>query len=339
MKFIPLETRTTESPFILTAATLKIMCQRAFGASVRVLEARELGGGTFNETWLVTLPDRHVILRIAPPAALAQNWDDKWLMRRENQVKPYFAAIAVYMPQTLLADFTHQVLPRDYLFQTLMSGERWDSVADRFTHSESIRLWEQFGTLTRSIHNTTGTLFGGPFPARSFVTWSLAILYRLESVLQSMSDAELDTTTFHKILDTVRANTELLDEYRSPRLLHGDLWLFNMLVEHQNRGPAISAILDADRCWWGDPMADWTMFLLSKTTDADMQPFIEAFWRAYGQPEHDHAARFRNKVYEAMHIGIALVYAARHNDPATLERGVPELELVARLLPQLGEPR
>lgn len=337
MKFTPLNSQAIESPFTLTADTLMLMCQRAFGANVQAIDARELGGGTFNETWLVTLPERQVILRIAPPAAMAQNWDDKWLMRRENQVKPYFAAIAVYMPQTLLADFTHQVLPRDYLFQTLMPGERWDSVADHFTHDESLLLWEQFGTLTRSIHNTTGTLFGGPFPARSFVTWSLAILYRLESVAQSMTNADLDTASIQIILDITRDNTALLDKYRFPRLLHGDLWLFNLLVQRQDQTPRITAILDADRCWWGDPMADWTMFVLSKTTAPEMKPFIDAFWRAYGRPEHDRAGQFRNRVYEAMHIGTSLVWAARNKDTETLERGIRELAVVADTLPELAE--
>lgn len=336
MKFIPLSSQPVDSPFTLTTDKLAKMCQRAFGADAQILDARELGGGTFNETWLVTLSERQVILRIAPPAALAQNWDDKWLMRRENQVKPYFAAVAVYMPQTLLTDFTHQVIARDYLFQTLMPGERWDAVADQFTHDESIQLWEQFGNLTRSIHNTSGTLFGGPFPARSFVTWSLAILYRLESVAQSMTNAELDAAAFHIILDITRANTHLLDEYHAPRLLHGDLWLFNILVERQNQTPRITALLDTDRCWWGDPMADWTMFVLAKTTAPEMQPYLNAFWRAYEQPEHDRAALFRNMVYEAMHIGTSLVWAARNNDTAALVRWNRELDMVADVLPEMA---
>ncbi|MCC7165227.1 MAG: aminoglycoside phosphotransferase family protein [Anaerolineae bacterium] len=335
MKFTPLNPQAIETPFTLTANKLMTMCRRAFGESVRIVDAREVVGGTFNETWLVTLPERQVILRIAPPAALAQNWDDKWLMRRENQVKPYFAAVALYMPQTLLADFTHQILHRDYLFQTFMPGERWDSVADQFTRKQSLGLWKQFGALTRQVHDTSGTLFGGPFPARSFVTWSLAILYRLESVAQSMTNAEIDTAAFQTVIDLARAHTELLDEYRSPRLLHGDLWLFNILVDSRALKPTITAILDADRCWWGDPMADWTMFVLSKTVAPEMQSFVDAFWGAYGKLEHDRAARFRNRVYQAMHTGAALVWADRQKDVKAVADGVRELQVIADTLPDL----
>jgi len=49
--------------------------------------------------------------------------------------------------------------------------------------------------------------------------------------------------------------------YRVPNLLHGDLWTFNLLVAHSNDRPAITGVLDTDRAWWGDPMADWIMFL------------------------------------------------------------------------------
>ena len=61
----------------------------------------------------------------------------------------------------------------------------------------------------------------------------------------------------------IRAHPEQLDEIEVPCLLHGDLWLFNLLIARQPREPSIVGVLDADRAWWGDPMADWTMFILA----------------------------------------------------------------------------
>ena len=47
------------------------MCERGFGNEVQIESIRELGGGTFNETYLVELIGKtKVILRVAPPRML-----------------------------------------------------------------------------------------------------------------------------------------------------------------------------------------------------------------------------------------------------------------------------
>src|SRR5688500_6477669 len=106
MEFLPLKRLSQDTPLSPTADQIVSMCQRAFGSSVRIVSARELGGGTFNTTFLITLDDQQVILRIAPPPAAELMWHDHWLMRRELQIQPFFAALATLMPRTLLADFT-----------------------------------------------------------------------------------------------------------------------------------------------------------------------------------------------------------------------------------------
>lgn len=335
MQFKPLERRTGEPRTDLTPELIAAMCQRAFGPQVNVLAARELGGGTYNYTWLITLADQKVILRLAPPLSEMHGWDEKRLMRREESIKPYFAAIAHLMPRTLMADFTHQLFPRDYLFQTFLPGERWDAVADTLSPPENETLWNQFGTLLKRIHSTSGTLFGGPYPTRAFSSWSHTIIYRLDHVLQSMTNVRLDTRDMAAVFDSAQARSALLDEIRQPRLLHGDLWLFNLLIERGPAGAHITGVLDADRAWWGDPMADWTMFVLGMSTSPETQAEYKVFWNAYGQPSQTPAAQFRDGIYQAMHIGTALVWATYHQDDATVERGVNDLRAVVARLGEL----
>lgn len=323
------------TPAPATAEQIVGMCERAFGPRARVVSARELGGGTFNTTLLIALDDQQVILRIAPAPAAELTWDERWLMRREQQIQPFFAAHAPLMPRVLMADFTHQLLDRDYMFQTFLAGERWDMVADEFTRDEQLHLWGQFGAITKMIHNTVGTMFGGPYPAAEFPTWSQTIIDRLGCALQAMTETRLDARKLQAVLEIVRRRTEALDEIRQPRLLHGDLWLFNILVERGADGPGITGILDADRAWWGDPMADWTMFVLAKSKTSATQPFHDRFWRAYGQPEQTPGSAFREAVYEALHVGTALVWATRQGDTDTVRRGKRALRAVAAALPSL----
>ena len=237
MEFLPLQKPPEGTQISLTAGQVLAMCQRAFGPSVRVVSARELSGGTFNQTFLITLHDQQVILRIAPPPTADLLWNERWLMRREVQIQPFFAALASLMPRTLLADFTHQLIDCDYIFQTYLPGERWDNIADQFTSEDELQLWEQFGNITKAIHSTVGTTFGGPYPAPEFRSWSQAVRYHLQSAIRAMMNEQLDVSDLQSVLATMQSQTALLDAITEPRLLHGDLWLFNILVSEGSNGP------------------------------------------------------------------------------------------------------
>ena len=337
MEFTPIDRPSGENPNPVTVAQILAMCQRAFGSGTQVVSARELLGGTFNRVFFVTLPDQQVILRIAPHPAKELVWHEQHLIRREHHILPFFAAAAHLMPRTLMTDFTRQVIDCDYVFQSFIAGERWEDVDESLTAEESALLWEQFGQITRTIHDTVGTTFGGPYPMAEFRTWSETILYRFERVMQAMTEAQLDMTDMQSVFAAVQNHTALLDTVRQSHLLHGDLWLFNILIQRGSPGaaPKIVGILDADRAWWGDPLADWTMFVLAKSASPETESLHDSFWRGYGEIEPTPGLEFRKAVYEAMHVGTALEWAIRNQDDDTVKRGRQDLKAVAASLPDL----
>jgi aminoglycoside phosphotransferase (APT) family kinase protein len=313
------------------------MCQRGFGASVQIESIQQLSGGTFNTAYLITLTGPHkVILRVAPPQTTDTAWEDAFLMRSEHAMQPYFAPLSTLMPKTLLIDFTHQLIDRDYMFQTFLEGERWDNLWDELAPEENNILWDEFGKIMKQIHEVRGETFGLPRPGFQFERWSQAVIDRLDRTLRAAKELQLDVTDLAQILDLVRAHPQQLDEIQIPRLLHGDLWAFNLLIGRDENGPAIVGVLDADRSWWGDPMADWTMFILAH---AEPEEGHEHFWRAYGPREDTGGAKFRKTVYDGMHAGTALVYSVRNHDEGTVQRAYGTLREVAEALPALIDQR
>ena len=315
----------------ITADQITKMCQRGFGSQIQIESIQELSGGTFNITYLLTFKDQFkVILRVSPPQTADFLWDETLLMRREHSIQPYFAPVATLMPKTLLVDFTHQLIDRDYVFQTFIEGERWDDIVDELTPAENNTLWNQFGNLLKQIHEVCGETFGLPLPGFQFPRWSQTVINRLERTLQSAKQQQIDIPYLARILRLVCEHPGQLDEIQVPRLLHGDLWLFNLLIERGEHGPAIAGILDADRAWWGDPMADWTMFILKH---AESEEGHSHFWQAYGQLDNTPSARFRASVCDAMHAGTAFIWAVRHQDEETVGRAKGTLREVAETLP------
>ena len=286
------------------------MCQRGFGKDIQIHSLHELSGGTFNTAYLITLTDQSkVILRLAPPQTADITWEDAFLMRSEHAMQPFFAPIATLTPKTLMIDFTHQLIDRDYMVQTFIEGERWDEVSEKLAPAENNFLWSQFGGIMRQIHEVRGDKFGLPRPGFQFERWSDTVIDRLERTLQAAEELQLEVTNLRQILETVRAHPRRLDEIQIPRLLHGDLWAFNLLVRRGDQGPAIVGVLDADRAWWGDTMADWTMFILAHAEKEEGHAY---FWQTYGKPEDTQEARFRKTVYDGMHAATALVWSVRN---------------------------
>ena len=320
-------------PAQLTIDQVTALCQRGFGPGFRIESIQELGGGTLNTSHLITSADHQkIVLRVAPRQTVDIYWEESLLMRREHAMQPYFAPIAALMPTTLLIDFTHQIIDRDYMFQSFIEGERWDNVMDKLTDEENFRLWEQFGTILKQIHTVQGEAFGLPLPGLLFPTWSQFVIERLERTLRTAQENRLDIPHLASLLEFIRAHPQPLDEIRIPRLLHGDLWLFNILISRGEKGASIVGILDADRAWWGDPMADWTMFILTHT---DQEEGHSRFWQAYGPPKDPSGSRYRVHVYDAMHAATAFIWASRHRDEGTVTKARGTLGEVAESLPGL----
>lgn len=74
---------------------------------------------------------------------------------------------------------------------------------------------------------------------RRFPTWSLTLIEWLESTIYDAENSSLDTALLCRLLEIVGDNTAFLDEITRSRLLHGDVWLFNLLIQRTKEGPRI----------------------------------------------------------------------------------------------------
>jgi aminoglycoside phosphotransferase (APT) family kinase protein len=328
-----LESRATK----LSVDQIRALLERHFGSGLHSFGVEELGGGTFNETYLIEIPEKEkLVLKIAPPVTPDMYWDDVALMRREHNTLPFFASIGPLIPKTIFVDFTHQIIGRDYVLQTFMEGDRWSNIEDELKQEESIDLWRQCGEIVKQIHETTGERFGYPYPGRSFAHWSDVVLDRFSRIARSLRGYHIEISHFSTISEIVSSAQSVLDDIRTPRLLHGDLWTFNLLVTRKNGKPFITGVLDTERAWWGDPLVDWIMFLLSiRSEERYWQSRLAAFYSGYGTLGENETTQFRQEVYKAMHVGSSAVWATRHGNQEDIQRAHQDLSRIAMVLPKL----
>ena len=299
---IPRDDQSFQKP--LSADQLKSMCIKGLGWGQGVKEIRELASGMFNNTYLITLSDRKVILRVGPAPGVRVFSNEEFLLRREQSVEPFFAPIANVVSKTIFADFSGKMVNRDFVFQTFIEGELWDEIQPTLTPAEDDSLWEQLGEIAKQIHAVPGKSFGFPPPQKQFGSWSEAVIAIVRDMVEDIHDLKIDPSGTGEFLDALEAGRRLLDEIRAPRLVHGDLWPKNVLLERGADGSRITGLLDSERAFWGDPMAEW---IFHDGTCA------EAFWDGYGKRPMGGDAEFRNHAYTGLYAVQLYLEAWRFN--------------------------
>lgn len=306
------------------------MCSRAFGAGTVVASAVELGGGMYNTVYRVTLAgqDRPVILRVAPVPD-RQLRIERELMRNEHAALPFFAPVASLVPRTLAADFTRELAGRDYLFQEHLEGVPGPEGLGAYPAELHGALYHQLGEITAAIHGVRGGNRFGPVAGPWHATWSGALAAYFADLAADLDSTGLDSGDVRELAEAASRDRAVLDEVTVSRLLHGDLWTVNVMLKPDADLPLVCGLFDHDRAWWGDPEADWPIYMACRRPGGPR----DAFWDGYGpRPSGDATVR-RSLYYLARHVG-ALRLERQRRGRADL---VPQTyEEIAGVLARLG---
>ena len=268
----------------------------------QVAGSRLLTGGTFNAVHLVSLADGTRLVVKIPPAAGTP------LLRYERQgilaTEALYYQLAgecrdVTVPDVVAVDTADAA--GGYLVMTECPGTPWPQLAPPPAGSERDELRAVLGGQVARLHTITGTGFGYPSgsvgPLRE--TWRAAFLDMVNAVL---ADAETFAVTLPRpiadILEWFNARAVALDEVTTPVLVHFDLWDGNILVESGPAGHRIGALIDAERAFWGDPLAEFVSLALYGDIELDTA-FLAGYRGAGGAITFDIAARRRLSLYRA----------------------------------------
>jgi fructosamine-3-kinase len=148
----------------------------------------------------------------------------------------------------------------------------------------------------------TGPGFGYPSRALGPLApdWRTAFTAMTEAILDDARDygARLPRSV-EQVQGTLRAGYPALDEVTVPALVHFDLWDGNILLHRPADGePLIGGLIDGERMFWGDPLADFVSLALLGDIKKD-EAFLAGYREAGGRAEFDVPARVRLALYRA----------------------------------------
>jgi aminoglycoside phosphotransferase (APT) family kinase protein len=274
----------------------------------------EITDGSYAAVYAVDLAGGpELVLKVAPDPGLRLMRYEVDLMHIEIEFYRRAGAAGVPLPRLYAAD-----PDLGYLLVERLRGKSLHAAKDAMTPAQLERVRRELGGICARLHRVSGPRFG--YPRRDGHTrsdrWRDSFLAIVDDVL---ADAAEYRRELPAPVDAIRAvfgrHAHLLDDVTIPTLVHFDLWDGNVFVVPDGDGFRVEGLLDGERAFYGDPIAE--LVSLALFDDPEQVPGLLPGY--LGRPLTDRE-RTRLSLYTAyLYLIMATEGATRDFDPATHE--------------------
>ncbi|GAA2562359.1 aminoglycoside phosphotransferase family protein [Streptomyces levis] len=258
----------------------------------RLAHLAPMTGGTYNTVEELRLTDgSRYVLKVPPSAAVPGLRHERELLVSEAEFYRSAARAGVTAPRLVSRG-------DGCLLMTACPGAPWD---DTLGDAEHTALRMELGRQVARLHRETGPGFGYPSGALGPLApdWRTAFTTMFDAVLDDARryGAELPRPV-GTVARTAASAYGALDEVTVPCLVHFDLWRGNILVDRSEGRARIGGLIDGERMFWGDPLADFVSLALLGDIRRD-EAFLAGYREAGGRAVFDVPACLRLALYRA----------------------------------------
>jgi len=254
---------------------LRQIIMDSLGRSVAITSVRPLNGGSMSTALLIHIADRPpVVLKIAPHMVMQQYGHEAYQL---NLLRDW----GLPVPRVFECQIANLDSPHSYLLMEQMPGRTLAEVRGSLSADDFDRVEMHLADLVLSIHARTNVSYkrvhdGGEDGTRNFVEFFHRIY---DPIIDDVLGMKLVDAPLRRRLARIHSRVSpLLEHDDRPRLLHGDLWSSNLLVDQDRQGRWwISAILDPN-CRYSHTEIELAYLELFKTV-------TPAFFRVYEQTQ------------------------------------------------------
>jgi aminoglycoside phosphotransferase (APT) family kinase protein len=270
----------------------------------QVTGSSRLGGGTFNTVYLVRRAGgTGLVVKLAPdPAGPMLRYERGILSIEAMYYRLAGQLVGVAVPSGAAVDAGRGVVAGGYLVMSECAGRLWHLLRPPPGRREHDELRVEIGRQVAIVHTITGSGFGYPSaPLRP--SWRAAFLEMADAVLADAAQFAVPLPRpAPQIRELLAAQAPVLDQVQTPVLVHFDLSDGNILVDMGQGAPRIGALIDAERAFWGDPLAEFVSLALFADIEQD-PAFLHGYRKAGGTVAFDAAAWLRLSLYRAWTSG------------------------------------
>jgi len=268
----------------------------------KIVEVTELKAGLFNNTYRVNTSQNAYILKVAPERGADVFYNERYLMQRERSISQQLQSVSSLIPE-YLSFFT--VGGRDAFLQPLIEGRLWHDVISSLSEEENAELWKQLGVFAKKLHTCCGEQFGYPAPFKGVSHWSQFIADNVEGLVEDCRRLNVLCEEIEVYRGYLPHFFQTLDQVKTAKLLHGDLWPKNVIIDGAGADIHLKAVFDGERAFWGDPASDWVLILYGVP---------EAFWQGYGENLLEIRDPACIAIYKGMYFILNILEAVRFQE-------------------------
>ncbi|MDH2429568.1 phosphotransferase [Sphaerisporangium sp. TRM90804] len=300
----------------LPAAQIDALIGGTLGAGV--VSSEELTDGFANAVWRLVLDDgRRVVLKVAPPPDIDLLRYERDLLRTEALVYHLAGPAGLPLPRLLHSGFDDPELGGDYLIMAELDGVPWNR-AESLGEADDAALRRELGGHLAALHAIPGEgVFGYPIAGLTGPTWREAFIVMTGALLDDAVRYAIPLPCSQvEVAGAVHGNARALEEVTTPSLVHFDVWPGNVFLSlTPGEPPRIQALIDHERAFWGDPLADFiTPTLFGELSEDD--PLVAGYREAGGTLVLTPEARVREELYRIYLNLILLVENGPRQYPA-----------------------
>jgi aminoglycoside phosphotransferase (APT) family kinase protein len=300
-------------------------------------DCHPFGAGRFSQTFRLKGPAGQYVLRVAPGDDLRQLFYEFRMMRQEPELhRLLLQQTAIPVPDIIHHDFSRRRIDRDWLIMPLLPGEPLiNATLSHRANATALRQWGGLVAQAHQLRNPDGQFgyIGPHHPMSPAKSWPAAFREMFSREMQDVAETAIvnrqETRHAVSLLDKHLAVFEHCTE---SRLLHGDLWTANLLVQPNGQ---VTALLDWDRACWGD--IEWDL-AIAEYCGITRPPF----WNGYGREVETHRGeasirRLFYLVYEHFKY-VVISVSRRRNDRPGARRYARECLAALDHFRQTGQP-
>lgn len=285
----------------LSENKIKELVRIHFGRECETGEITELTGGMFNAIYRIERKNEKdaVILKVGviPDATLLTYERDImpvevecYRMIREQTTVP--------VPEVLAYDFSKRYIESNYFFMTELKGEPFSKVMKKMGQENADRIREELAGYLYQIHGVKGKYFGyfTKDERRQYSTWKEAFFHMFRQILADGREHRVKLP-YARIMAALQRYEGCLEDVTEPVLVEYDCHEGNIFVKKTGNSYTIEGILDFERAFWGDPIADFPTAFVFTDDIRKETAFLNAYLRVSGRNAYTETDAVKYQLY------------------------------------------
>ena len=210
-------------------------------------------GGEFNSVYkIVTDDSKKYVIKIAPSSDIDVLTYEHNLIQSEVFAYEKLAELkSVHIPE-IFGYSQSSDEPYQYLIMEFIEGKTLSK--SKLTDEETAKVTYSLGQTMAEIHSIAVPDGFGYLQNGLKRTWKDAYLSMVDSIIRDGLTKKAKIPYLEEIKSLINQNLSVLDEVKTPALIHFDLWAGNIILDKNND---LYSLIDCERVMFGDVMGEF----------------------------------------------------------------------------------